>query len=173
MERETRIAWAAGFLDGEGCFFVGTRSDRDPSGSSHWRFMIEAAQTDIRPLEILQSLFGGVVCVKHKQKATWSKTWKWSLHQRHRIEECITTLRPFLVVKGEDADRLLSAMRHANTLSITNGRPLLNNSHCRHGHIYDETNTIIRDDGVRVCRACRIEAGRRHDLKRRGKRPIM
>lgn len=41
-------------------------------------------------------------------------------------------------------------------------------SHCRHGHPYDETNTYVSPDGDRSCRACkRVANARRYDRRRR------
>src|SRR5206468_2712080 len=42
------LAWAAGFLEGEGCFSVSQRSQ-----------MIQATQKNRQPLEVLVALFGG------------------------------------------------------------------------------------------------------------------
>lgn len=40
-------------------------------------------------------------------------------------------------------------------------------SKCPLGHPYDEINTYISPSGIRDCRECRREAGRRHRAKRR------
>lgn len=60
METELLLAWAAGFIDGEGCVSVydtAQAKDRNPQFQS----VITVSQTNILPLNKLQSLFGGSV----------------------------------------------------------------------------------------------------------------
>ena len=40
-------------------------------------------------------------------------------------------------------------------------------THCPQGHPYDEANTYRKPDGGRGCRACRVEATRRHQDRNR------
>jgi HNH endonuclease len=42
-----------------------------------------------------------------------------------------------------------------------------NRSHCPHGHAYDEANTYRRPNGGRGCRACRREAQRQYERRKR------
>lgn len=57
MSRETDLAWAAGFIDGEGCF-SNTRSKRTklPTG-----VRLTVGQNDPEVLYKLQSILGGIV----------------------------------------------------------------------------------------------------------------
>lgn len=60
MSDENELFWAAGFLEGEGCFY-----SPDHSGGS---FSISASQTKTRePLDRLLRLFGGCVCLASKE----------------------------------------------------------------------------------------------------------
>lgn len=40
-------------------------------------------------------------------------------------------------------------------------------THCKHGHAFDASNTIIRSDGGRDCAKCRYERTRRSRERRR------
>lgn len=51
MSRQTDLAWAAGFLDGDGCYHVTKRTNR--AGNKVHSLTISAAQSDPRPLEKL------------------------------------------------------------------------------------------------------------------------
>lgn len=57
------IAWAAGFLEGEG-HFRRNFSSKDHYGSEY----VAAAQVNIEPLEKLQELFGGSISPKKRGK---------------------------------------------------------------------------------------------------------
>ena len=71
-------AWAAGFMEGEGSFFI--RSQRD-------LLCVAATQVDQEPLERLKSLYGGSICADRRlrdQKGSASiiarkPQWKWIL----------------------------------------------------------------------------------------------
>jgi len=41
-------------------------------------------------------------------------------------------------------------------------------THCIHGHEFTSENTLLRPDGQRRCKACRQEANRRGEARRRG-----
>lgn len=42
-------------------------------------------------------------------------------------------------------------------------------THCKHGHPFDETNTMHRSGGGRACRACGIERARQKTISRGGR----
>lgn len=93
-----RVAWAAGFLDGEGWFGIPGRDHR-----GHWRPpCIEAAQVATRaPLDELAELFGGTV--------KWCRSaWVWRLYARQAVAEALMQLTPYLRVKGDQASLLLA-----------------------------------------------------------------
>lgn len=64
------LEWAAGFLEGEGCF--STCGGKYPSAQ------VDAAQIQREPLERLQRLFGGRVSVMRQgTKPDASPLWRW------------------------------------------------------------------------------------------------
>ena len=61
------VAWAAGFLEGEGTFVV-SHSPR-----------VQATQTSLPPLEKIKALFGGTIARKKKYKDTHTQAYVWTL----------------------------------------------------------------------------------------------
>ena len=67
--RDSEIAWAAGFLDGEGSFSCksNSRSKKDPS-RTYPNFMFHVTQVARSPLERLVDLFGLKIYGPYRQK---------------------------------------------------------------------------------------------------------
>lgn len=60
METELLLAWAAGFIDGEGCISV-TESTKAGDRNRQFQSVITASQVNRLPLDKLQELLGGSV----------------------------------------------------------------------------------------------------------------
>jgi len=93
-------AWAAGFIDGEGYLAIIQRKPGLYQGR------VEVAQTRREPLERLQVLFGGRI-VKLRPREGRRPTWRWDMSAGSEIAACLRRIRPFLIVKGDEADILL------------------------------------------------------------------
>jgi intein-encoded DNA endonuclease-like protein len=65
--KETEVAWAAGFLDGEGNFRYQLRTHKS---RTHYvgRLIVQASQVDRRPLDRLACILGGKVYGPYKTK---------------------------------------------------------------------------------------------------------
>jgi hypothetical protein len=48
---------------------------------------------------------------------------------------------------------------HENSMAVAHLKSL--QTHCVHGHAFDEANTLLRKDGRRICRACSRDAWRK------------
>jgi hypothetical protein len=88
--------WAAGFFDGEGHISIAAR------GRRYHSLTVSAANTDRRPLEQLVELFGGKILDQPKANR-WRLCFSWRLCGEEAIA-FLRAVRPYLVVKGEDAD---------------------------------------------------------------------
>lgn len=96
------IAWAAGFIDGEGCFTL-AKSGRS-SASAYWRApLVSAGQKTLRPLEKLHSMFGGKIYGPQK-----SGMWYWKLQNAEQVRTVVPILLPYLVVKQLEAEIVLA-----------------------------------------------------------------
>jgi hypothetical protein len=100
-------AWAAGFLDGEGCFGIYQyRNKRSTIHHASREARISCAQVKTEPLEKLSWLFGGTVrfC---RQTDYGSTLHQWHLSSGASVRNCIELVLPFLVNKKEEAEIVL------------------------------------------------------------------
>lgn len=94
------LPWAAGFIDGEGCFYL--RKGNYPS--------LTVCQTELTSLERLQSLFGGnlrEINPRGKQK----QTWQWDIHGFEKVQQVAIYVWPWLIVKRPQVERVLVTAR--------------------------------------------------------------
>lgn len=145
------LTWAAGFLEGEGCFFA-------KSGHRFRSPGIRAAQVQRWPLEKLQRLFGGNIGSHRPTNPKHSLYYYWSIGGP-RGAGVVYTLYTFLSPKRRDSIR--DALRQWMTRPPHSRYRMA----CPKGHPYDEGRA---GDGQRFCRLCRLEATRKwRDKKRR------
>jgi len=87
------VEWAAGFFDGEGCIsFKGGAGGKYAGRYVH--LIVE--QKDRRPLDRLQTLFGGNIYAG-------TNKWRWSIQQKDLVRKALTLMLPHLTVKRERA----------------------------------------------------------------------
>lgn len=89
---ESRWAWLAGLIDGDGSFTVHGR------GSAH----IEISMTDKNTIDFLQATFGGNVYTPHKARPNARQYWKWIVGPTW-MRENLRHLVPWLVTKKSRA----------------------------------------------------------------------
>lgn len=97
MANDLDLAWAAGFLDGEGCIGVYGRTDHKGSFS----LRMSAAQVAEEPLLQLQAILGGKirsVAPRNNQR----RSFIWEIHQREAAD-ALRRLIPYFRFKGEQA----------------------------------------------------------------------
>lgn len=102
-----QCAWAAGFMDGEGSIYV--RSVHSKAGHPTWRrsyaIAISLGQDDIRPLIVLRALWGGSIAPQ-RIRANGKCNCAWTLTAKSAAS-FLADIRPYLQVKGEQADLAL------------------------------------------------------------------
>jgi hypothetical protein len=96
---KTDLAYLAGFIDGEGCFFLGYRKigKRNCFPTS-----VLVAQTSQAVLHEYQASFGGTVHDHGKTKKN-RPAWMWAIHGEN-AERLTRLVRPYLKVKKEQAE---------------------------------------------------------------------
>lgn len=99
----SEAAWAAGFVDGEGSIGVERRGER----SNGARLVLTVVQKHPEPLQELRRLFGGYLDWQANQGRG---KWRWRVQSRHAAE-VLETIRPFLRVKGAEADVAIQFQR--------------------------------------------------------------
>lgn len=97
-DRETKIVWAAGFLDGEGCF-TASRCTHKGNNTEHTQVLIDAAQNVMAPIVVLHDLFGGTV---RNTRNKYGEYFVWRAHGKTAGRVCAEVL-PYLLVKAEQA----------------------------------------------------------------------
>jgi len=91
------LYWAAGFLEGEGCFSA------MPSKSGH----IEACQVNLEPLTRLAEIFGGNVVKRKGRNAKASDYWDWNI-SGSRARGVMLTL--FLLLSNHRQAQIIKAL---------------------------------------------------------------
>jgi hypothetical protein len=94
---ETDLAYAAGYLDGEGCFTIG----------SNWRIQVCCTNTCREAIQWLYDTFGGNMSgPKEGRKANWRPTYFWRASNLV-AKELLPALMPYLREKKPQAELLL------------------------------------------------------------------
>lgn len=101
--KDTDLAWAAGFLDGEGYF--GIQRNKRVGHDQLW-IVVTAPQVDPLPLLKLRSLFGGAIY--HRQSKSIASADQYDWHISNRLAaRMLHLLFPYFVLKGPRVDLLL------------------------------------------------------------------
>jgi hypothetical protein len=107
MSKSHQLAWAAGFIDGDGFITIQNRNQtvKDKVYKGHY-LRIGACQANKLPLEELQRLFGGKIIIKNsgpnKEGYNRKTQFLWCLSTA-QAAEVIEQLLPYLIHKKEVA----------------------------------------------------------------------
>lgn len=100
----TDLAWAAGFIDGEGCFYISrTMRGKRPV------FMagLSVSQVSDLPLQKLTDILGGKVYNQRKPpNPKWADIWQWRAHSASALRAA-EALIPYLVLKRPHAELIV------------------------------------------------------------------
>jgi hypothetical protein len=155
--QQLEAAWAAGFMDGEGCFGI-ARAGKRVHGPDWYRVRASATQhgaPHVVPAVLLrvQRLLGGRI-ERHGE----IDDFKWVAEGDVNVENALRILRPFLgEVKTVQAHEALAAFRAQ--IRLKGGA-----THCRRGHEYSYT--AMRGGRTRrICNPCERIIDRRKRAK--------
>lgn len=128
------IAWAAGFIDGEGCFslFPAKGKGCHPTTCQPG---LSVAQARREPLDHLAELFGGSVVTNG------SKAWQWQIQSGERLREIIPLLLPHLILKKDEAEVVLA---YAMTIR-RRGKTPINDAERSHRQSLIDQFAVLRD----------------------------
>ena len=104
----SKIAWAAGFVDGEGYIGIVRMFDKN-RGYYSYRVALDVAQVYREPLAILQELFGGHLGFARNN---YSGYWHWRASGKD-VVRIVKILLPYLVVKSRQAKLVCDFEFHA------------------------------------------------------------
>lgn len=111
MSKSHQLAWAAGFMDGDGFITIQNRKTKhkDKVYCGHY-LRVGACQASLKPLEKLQSLFGGSIRSKNSgpnpHNYNRKPQWMWTL-STNEAKNALEQLLPYLVHKQEVAELAL------------------------------------------------------------------
>lgn len=138
------VAWAAGFMEGEGSFYaVKVVNGRRAVG--HY---VCATQKQAEPLERLQRLFGGKLHTRVKPEGTYTY---WQLCGPQAMGVAMTLYTLMSPKRQEQISAMIISWRERDSGYNANRAK----THCLRGHEFTEENTYIGKHGNRNCRACR------------------
>lgn len=104
-ENAVKYAYAAGFVDGEGCLKMSKRNPRN-GRAVNYGILVSVVQKDARPLDWLVGNFGGMIYLKNKKLDSSDWIYEWRVSEQ-RAYEFLKKISPFLKVKREQADLLV------------------------------------------------------------------
>ena len=102
---DTEKAYIAGLFDGEGCVTL-TKS------RNHHQPRILISNSDIRVIEWLQTKlpFGRYKAINSKNIRNSHTVWVWALGSKDNVKLFLILIRPYLIIKADQADLLLSLL---------------------------------------------------------------
>lgn len=101
----TQYAWAAGFLDGEGCFGAYKTVAKRYAGGKRWSVVITAVQREPAALLLLEAMFGGRVRPRTAVEGRRDQS-VWTMTGATQIVSAIDALLPYLVTRRAQAEVL-------------------------------------------------------------------
>jgi hypothetical protein len=107
MSRSHQLAWAAGFIDGDGFITIQNRKTKYKDKIYTGTYLrVGACQAHLTPLEKLQDIFGGSIrpknCGPNPHGYNRKQQWVWTL-STDQAKEALEQLLPYLVHKKEVA----------------------------------------------------------------------
>ncbi len=100
MDRTLQLAWAAGFVDGEGYIGITRWFDKKRGYHTH-RVQFDIAQVHEKPIRMLSEMFGNVGRVNRIENDKRGY-WAWRV-MGSAVVPVVRELLPYLVVKDEQA----------------------------------------------------------------------
>lgn len=155
------LYWAAGFLEGEGCFQACVNKRKNSPYPSH-SFRVAAPQVQREPLERLQRLFGGTInfVPRANKNQENSSIWMWRIGSSGAIS-VMMTLHDLMSPWRQEQ------IRHAVTLWKTRPLAARDRTHCPQGHPLIKTYRF-RGRVRRMCGVCQDNVRKARELRQRG-----
>ena len=116
------LAWAAGFIDGEGCVSV-AKSSRKGQPLPYYRADLSASNTVRAPLEKLSSMFGGRIVTVRASVGNRRTSYAWKTSGTAKTAEVLRLLLPCLLVKKRQAELVLEFAQFFGTIKVQQKKP--------------------------------------------------
>ena len=114
-----KIAWAAGFIDGEGCIIM---AKSYPKGAKlpTYRVDVIVANAEEPPLYQLHRLFGGRIGMPKKATDKQRASYEWRSTGSAHAARTLKILLPYFLIKGPQAVVAIEAASHFGTVKHPN-----------------------------------------------------
>ena len=100
--KEIKLAYAAGFLDGEGCIRISKRNPRNGRSISY-NLLVNISQKDGEVMDWLYGNFGGIVYLKNKKADSTDWIYEWRITEKQAFN-FLKEVFPFLKYKKKQAE---------------------------------------------------------------------
>ena len=158
-QRDIDIAWAAGFLEGEGCFRW--TAPLNQKGKAYGYAEIKASQNERDPLDKLVEIFGGKVRKEiKKEKSSQGYIYTWQVS----ADKCISIIGDIYKYMSI---RRQNKMQEVMAFSLDRlAEKIRNRVTCRKGHKKIGKNLLLYS-GRRICKQCAYSNAKKYyDNKR-------
>jgi hypothetical protein len=118
---DTDWAYAAGFVDGEGCIVV-VRSSVTSTAGHQYRVFVDVANRDRAVLEWMRSLWGGWVVGKLPRTPGAQPIWIWRSPTGVEAKPFLVGIRPWLRIKSKQCDNAVTMIALLQERRRTHGR---------------------------------------------------
>lgn len=108
--KEQNWSYLAGLIDGEGCFAVWKYWNTE---RNYWQYSgrLTITNTNLNLMKWLVSHFGGGFLCKREATQDHKASWEWRPKGKANHSKIILAILPYLVIKHEQAQHLLSFFR--------------------------------------------------------------
>lgn len=107
---EWQIGWTAGMIDGEGCLYIRRKKD------GYYSVAIQVTSTCYAAVAMLLNITGLGTIEQQKpygvNKAKHKPCYRWTVYARLDIHTLASKIRPYLLIKREQADVMISFCEH-------------------------------------------------------------
>lgn len=141
------LYWAAGFLEGEGCFTMQGRAKTTP--------LVTASQVELEPLDRLVDLFGGRIYEQENNKVKGNLFNHWYLGSSVSVQVMMTLYTLMSEKRKKQIEEVLETWKRSKSIKSRDS------NYCTKGHLMTEENSIFVDrsklgrSSYTVCRACK------------------
>lgn len=109
--KPTDLAYLAGIIDGEGCFWIGIISKKETSGyvNEHFRGVLKIDNTDRKLVDWLDTVFSGTSSARSRTTSSRKyerEVFTWVATGDRLLDLCEQVL-PYLVIKKEHCENMI------------------------------------------------------------------
>ena len=94
---DTQLAYFAGIIDGEGCFYI-----QQPGGRTHTLRLFVMSTTE-ELIDYLHKTYGGFKYSRKRENPRWKIRHEWCV-DRSNLDLILPLIRPYLIVKQKHCD---------------------------------------------------------------------